>query len=284
MHKAEVELFQRLSPSLHFFFHEFLRLARAYTSLDDLEHYQTTRLTLPLRRGLRELGRRLYVRSVVGDPMDIFFARAADLEKAVLANDDKKWRALGESIRAEKAAYLRDFQHTPSWSLDTCSGRSSDPQALHASESFAGTLAASLPTGACALVGAMAAPEDSSPSEPPVSSTSLTSTPAVLSGLPGSPGQATGPAYLVHSVDDFAAFPKGAVLVARTTNPTWTPLFYNAVAVITESGGPLSHGAVTAREMQIPAVMSVRDCMSSIKNGDTLRIDGTRGLLTLYKP
>ena len=263
MHKAEVELFQRLSPSLHFFFHEFLRLARAYTSLDDLEHYQTTRLTLPLRRGLRELGRRLYVRSVVGDPMDIFFARAADLEKAVLVNDDKQWRALGESIRGEKAAYLRDLHRTPSWSLDTGSAGSSDPQAFYPSEG-----------------GAVEPPTFDSGA----SSASYSSTPSVLTGLPGSPGQAVGPAYLVRSIDDFAAFPKGAVLVARTTNPTWTALFYNAVAVVTESGGPLSHGAVTAREMQIPAVMSVRDCMSSIKTGDTLRIDGTRGLLTRIKP
>ena len=85
-------------------------------------------------------------------------------------------------------------------------------------------------------------------------------------------------------MDDFAAFPKGAVLVARTTNPTWTPLFYNAVAVVTESGGPLSHGAVTAREMQIPAVMSVRNCMSALKNGDTVHVDGSRGQVTLIAP
>ncbi len=54
--QAELEMFQKLPPDLHFFFAELLRLARAYTSLDDLEHYQTTRLTLPLRRGLREFG------------------------------------------------------------------------------------------------------------------------------------------------------------------------------------------------------------------------------------
>ncbi|WP_240491836.1 PEP-utilizing enzyme, partial [Acinetobacter baumannii] len=42
--------------------------------------------------------------------------------------------------------------------------------------------------------------------------------------------------------------PDQAILVARTTNPAWTPLFYKAKGLITESGGPLSHGAVTARE------------------------------------
>jgi len=242
MHKAELELFARLSPNLHFFFHEFIRLTRAYTSLDDLEHYQTTRLTLPLRKGLRELGRRLYIRGVIADPMDIFFAHVADLEKAVHANDDKIWRAFGESIRSEKDSYQRDRLRTPAWTLEESGdGRSFDQ---------------------------------------PGESTSVSS---LLTGLPGSPGRAIGPVYLVRSIDDFAAFPKGSVLVARTTNPTWTPLFYNAVAVVTESGGPLSHGAVTAREMQIPAVMSARDCMSALKNGDTVEVDGSQGRVAILQ-
>ena len=53
MQQAELELYQKLPADLHFFFAEIVRLARAYTSLDDLEHYQTTRLTPVLRRGLR---------------------------------------------------------------------------------------------------------------------------------------------------------------------------------------------------------------------------------------
>src|SRR5262249_62359436 len=104
-----------------------------------------------------------------------------------------------------------------------------------------------------------------------------------LSGLAGSPGQAEGPVFLVLGPDDFANFPKGAVLVARTTNPTWTPLFYSAVAVVTESGGPLSHGAVTAREMRIPAVMSVRGALSILKDGEPVRGDGAAGTGTPLK-
>ena len=98
-----------------------------------------------------------------------------------------------------------------------------------------------------------------------------------LQGLPGSQGQVEGEVFVVESPDDFARFPKGAVLVARTTNPTWTPLFYSACAVVTESGGPLSHGAVTAREMRIPAVMSARSCLTRLSNGQRVSVDGTRG-------
>ena len=99
-----------------------------------------------------------------------------------------------------------------------------------------------------------------------------------LRGLPGSPGRVTGPCFLVHSPADFARFPKAAVLVARTTNPAWTALFYAASGLITESGGPLSHGAVTAREMKLPAVMSVRGAMS-LQNGQIVAVDGTQGVV-----
>ena len=227
MQQAELELFRRIPQNLQFFFHEVIRLARAYTSLDDLEHYQTTRLTLPFRKGARELGRRLYVRGVVQEPMDVFFAHVKDLNEAVAADSDELWRALAGKIREEKQAYLQARRHAPEW-----------------------------------ILGAVAA-------EPVVGRT--------LSGLPGSPGEAEGPVFLVNGMEDFMGFPKGAVLVARTTNPTWTPLFYSAAAVVTESGGPLSHGAVTAREMQIPAVMGVRNCMSVLKNGERVRVDGSNG-------
>jgi len=231
MQQAELELFHRIPEKLQFFFHEIIRLARSYTSLDDLEHYQTTRLTLPFRKGVREMGRRLYVRRVVQEPMDVFFAHVKDLDEAVATDDDEVWRVLAGKIREEKQAYLRARERAPEWIL-----------------------------GATAAV--------------PVAG-------QLLSGLPGSPGEAEGPVFLVHGMEDFMGFPKGAVLVARTTNPTWTPLFYSAVAVVAESGGPLSHGAVTAREMQIPAVMSVRDCMAVLKNGDRVRVDGSNGRIHL---
>src|SRR5205823_13371476 len=102
-----------------------------------------------------------------------------------------------------------------------------------------------------------------------------------LRGLPGSPGRVTGPCFLVREAEDFGRFPRGAVLVARTTNPAWTPLFYSAAGLVTESGGPLSHGAVTAREMRLPAVMSVRLAMTLFHNGQVVTVDGTNGMVQL---
>ena len=58
-------------------------------------------------------------------------------------------------------------------------------------------------------------------------------------------------------------------------------MFYSAVGVITECGGPLSHGAVTAREMGLPAVMSVRGMMSRLHDGDVVTVDGTQGVVVI---
>src|SRR5260370_36710198 len=119
MQQAELELFHRIPEKLQFFIHEIIRLARSYTSLDDLEHYQTTRLTLPFRKGAREMGRRLYVRGVVQEPMDVFFAHVKDLDEAVAADNDEVWRALAGKIREEKQAYLRARERAPERILGT---------------------------------------------------------------------------------------------------------------------------------------------------------------------
>ena len=103
----------------------------------------------------------------------------------------------------------------------------------------------------------------------------------VLKGLGGSPGSVEGEVFVVRSPEDFPKFPKDAILVARTTNPAWTPLFYRARGVITESGGPLSHGAVTARELGLPAVMGVRQAMNLLTNGQRVRVDGRAGTVEL---
>ena len=236
MQEAELKLYSRIPQRLHFFFHEILRLVRAYTALDDVEHYHTTRLTLPLRKGLRRVGEHLQARGVVADPMDVFFAHYQKMHEAVLSDDPALWQTLSGSILEEKAAYLAHRDNPPSW--DWGNGTTASTAGAETSGN-------------------------------------------ILHGLAGSAGVTEGSVYIVRSPDDFADFPKGAVLVARTTNPAWTPLFYNACAVVTESGGPLSHGAVTAREMQIPAVMSVRDVMQTLSNGQRVRVDGMNGTVIL---
>ena len=104
-----------------------------------------------------------------------------------------------------------------------------------------------------------------------------------LTGIPGSPGRAQGPAYIVRSPDDFAACPAGAILVVRATTPAWTALFARAAGIVAESGGPLSHGAIVAREHGIPAVMAVHGAMGRLSNGQAITLDGARGTVSLQE-
>ncbi|GIH13033.1 PEP/pyruvate-binding domain-containing protein [Rugosimonospora africana] len=102
----------------------------------------------------------------------------------------------------------------------------------------------------------------------------------LVTGVPSSPGRALGPARLVRSVDEFRRVRRGDILVCRTTDPAWTPLFRLAAGVVTETGGVLSHAAIVAREYRIPAVAGARAALTSIPDGTQITIDGARGTVT----
>ena len=65
------------------------------------------------------------------------------------------------------------------------------------------------------------------------------------------------------------------------TTPAWTPLFSIAAGIITETGGALSHPAITAREYGIPAVVAVKDAIERIRDGQIITLDGGKGIVTL---
>jgi pyruvate,water dikinase len=73
----------------------------------------------------------------------------------------------------------------------------------------------------------------------------------------------------------------GEVLVARTTDPAWTPLFLQAAAVVIDLGGQLSHGAVISRDLGIPCVMNVKEGTARITTGQRVTVDGERGEVLL---
>ena len=66
------------------------------------------------------------------------------------------------------------------------------------------------------------------------------------------------------------------VLVARATDPGWTPLFRRAAALVLEQGGMLSHGAVVARELGLPAVVNVPEATRRLRSGEVVTVDGGR--------
>jgi pyruvate,water dikinase len=103
--------------------------------------------------------------------------------------------------------------------------------------------------------------------------------PGVLRGNPGSPGVVRGCARVLRSLPEAAELREGEVLVAETTAPPWTPLFATAAAVVTDTGGILSHSAVVAREYRIPAVVGTGLATATIKSGQTIEVDGDAGIV-----
>ncbi|MBN1812577.1 MAG: hypothetical protein JXA14_12130 [Anaerolineae bacterium] len=102
-----------------------------------------------------------------------------------------------------------------------------------------------------------------------------------LKGVAASTGRVTAPACVLHGPEDFDQMHPGDVLVAGTTTPAWTSLFAMASAVVTDIGGPLSHGSIVAREYGIPAVMGTGVATRRIESGQMITVDGSEGVVVL---
>ena len=232
--KQILSLVGEKSVELELFLYEFLELVETYTILDDEEHYQTTRLTPIVRKGVYALGERLKTLGIVSENFDVFFAHITALESFVKGTISQE--NLKEHIATNKQTYLENATKTPKWELDSTLDSAWEEENLSHIESS-----------------------------------------DILQGVPASAGVVEGEVFIVRGSEDFGKFIPQSILIAQSTNPAWTPLFYNAKAVVTQSGGSLSHGAVTAREMKIPAVMAVPNVLQILKNGDRIRVNGNNG-------
>jgi pyruvate,water dikinase len=105
----------------------------------------------------------------------------------------------------------------------------------------------------------------------------------VIRGQPGSAGRVEGIVQRIDSPGEGDRLQPGQILVASTTNVGWTPLFPRAAAVITDVGGSLSHAAIVARELGIPAVVGCGDATIRLKTGDRVLVDGRRGVVEILE-
>jgi phosphohistidine swiveling domain-containing protein len=105
-----------------------------------------------------------------------------------------------------------------------------------------------------------------------------------ITGLPGAAGIVEGRARVIATVEDGDQLQAGEILVTTVTNVGWTPLFPRAAAIVTDVGAPLSHAAIVARELGIPAVVGCGDATMRLKTGDRIRVDGGKGLVEILKP
>lgn len=104
-----------------------------------------------------------------------------------------------------------------------------------------------------------------------------------LTGQPVGGGEVEGQAVVVTDPNAVGELPPDAILVCQATDPSWTPLFFQSVAVVIDIGGQLSHGAIVARELGIPCVINTREAVRRISTGDRLRVDGSTGRVDVTK-
>lgn len=105
--------------------------------------------------------------------------------------------------------------------------------------------------------------------------------PGLIRGHAGSPGVVVGPARIIRSISEADILRAGDILVAETTAPPWTPLFGTVAAVVTDTGGILSHCAVVAREYGIPAVVGTGFASSTLVDGQMLEVNGSEGVVRI---
>jgi pyruvate,water dikinase len=98
-----------------------------------------------------------------------------------------------------------------------------------------------------------------------------------ITGFPGAAGVVEGTARVLRTPEDGGQLGDGEILVTTVTNIGWTPIFPRAGAVVTDVGAPLSHAAIVARELGIPAVVGCGNATTRLRSGDRVRVDGGAG-------
>jgi pyruvate,water dikinase len=200
------------------------------------------------REALLGFGRRLVAEARLDDAADVFFLRFAELRDAVADDHGPPLHALV----GERREALEHARGTPP---PTFLGPPPDEHA-------------EIPASVAKFYGV--------PGSARVDGD-------LLVGTPASAGRAEGPARVVRGPDDFAAVESGDVLVCTTTTPAWTPLFGSLAALVTDTGGILSHAAVVAREYSLPAVVGAEVATTLIPDGAHVSVDGATGEVRILR-
>lgn len=243
--QAQQAVLHRLKGWRLKYFSKWLRIAQRFAPLRE-DGLADVGLGYPLlRQLLRELGGRFAAGGLIEKADDIFWLTDAEVRQAAARLDRNEGLSpLGAVIPQRKAAWRAATRVTP-------------PMMLPQMKLFGFDLAGLKSRRARKSGG------------------------KTLKGVAASPGCVTAPACVLHGPEDFSKMKAGDILVAAITTPAWTPLFARAAGVVTDVGGPLSHGSIVAREYGIPAVLGTGVATQRIQDGQKITVDGSRGIVTL---
>ncbi len=229
--------------------------ARRLQPLRENPKFSLLELSLHQRRLWRVLASRWLARGLIDDLDDIYYLLLDELATLTRRSNDPAVAARMRSRIRRRRAQFEEWKQTPAPPLR---------------DRFGEPIGAAADSAADDQVSAPLAAADPA-------------LPITLRGIAASTGAVEGRAHVADAVAAGRQLVPGQILVARFTDPGWTPIFPLAAAVVTEIGGVLSHGAIVAREFGIPAVVNVQQATEQIRSGDLLRVDGSSGVVTIVE-
>jgi pyruvate,water dikinase len=202
------------------------------------------------RRFILALGDRLVAKGLVDERDDVFFLRRDELVDALTNGGDRR-----ETVAERRAGFARAAAVSPVSPLGT------PPPPADVPDPYMDAVVTR-------LLGVRPPEENTDPN--------------VLKAVAGSPGQYTGPARVCRSLAQATdELEEGEIMVVEMTLPPWVPLFPLAGAIVSDVGGVLSHSAIVARECGVPAVVGTTVGTTVIKTGQTITVDGNKGVVYL---
>jgi phosphohistidine swiveling domain-containing protein len=232
---------------------EFLLAAaqKAIVLTEDHSHWIDFRCMYHLHRISLEVGRRISAAGVIDRPEDVFLLTPQELRDTAQQLPRLNWRPQIAARRAEME-YFRSARVPPVLGTPPAGDPPRDPVNAALFKFFG---------------------------EPPTTPDDR----PIIRGNSGSPGRAIGPARVVRSLVGAGKLQPGDVLVVETTAPPWTPLFATAAAVVSDTGGILSHCAVVAREYGVPAVVGTENATALLQDGQWIEVDGDAGTVRILR-
>lgn len=103
----------------------------------------------------------------------------------------------------------------------------------------------------------------------------------ILKGIPASSGVAKGMVKIVKGIKDIRKFREGDILVTEMTEPSMAIMMNKAAAIVTDKGGLTCHAAIISRELGIPCVVATKKATKTLKDGERIKVDGTKGQVVI---
>jgi pyruvate,water dikinase len=232
----------RFRPLRHLLFRWVLKNARARVRDRENLRFERTRLFGRVRRIFVELGRRFYAVDRLEHPRDIFYL---EVNEALGFVDGTTSGTDLKSLVAWRKAEFDGYRQ-----VDAPADRFETRGVVHQGNTFQAKKT-----------------RDEEPSGDQ------------RKGLGCCPGVVRGPVRVITD-PRHATLEMGDVLVAERTDPGWIMLFPSAAGLLVERGSLLSHSAIVAREMGIPAIVSLEGVTRWLKDGDWVELDGSSGVVT----